>query len=207
MFLIKISVSVPSYDELKNNALKDSPELLIAENELELSILQTKLAKKKVLPDIYLRDTSVFTTNDNGHFLALGISFPLHNVFRRVIGDPEVNKSILDMERNKINLTQTKNEIELEIFQDYSNWKKAAYSSETLMHNIKIEKIKLEEAREKFLSKHFSTGEYLKQLDNLENARMEYNNQKRKEVNTLLVLLKNSGFIEEYIYSYNSVDQ
>jgi len=203
----KVSVSVPGYDVLKHSALKDSPELLIAENELELSILQSKLAKKKILPDIYLRDTSVFTTNDNGHFVALGITFPLHNVFKRVVGDPELKKSILDIEKNKITLSQTKNEIELGLFQDYSNWKKATYSTETLMHNIKIEETKLEEAREKFANKHFSTGEYLKQLDSFEITRMEYNDQKKIEVNTLLVLLKNSGLIDEYVYPDNPINQ
>lgn len=203
----QISVSVPDFNELKYKALEDSPELIIARNELELSELKSKKLKNKLLPDIFLRDTSVFTTNDNGHFLALGISFPLHNVFRRAIGDPELERSKLDIEKNKINLSQTKEKLEFELFEDYSNWKKSIYGTESIRHNIIVEQAKLDEATEKYINKNFTTGEYLEQLDRFEKIRLEYNDQRKKEVNTFLVLLKNSGLIEEYVFRGHQVNR
>ena len=195
----QISLSIPDYKELKQRALQDSTELLIAENELELSRLKSKMLKNKLMPDIFIRDTSVFTVDDNGHWLALGISFPLHNFLKRGFGDPEVKKSILDIEKNKINVSQTEDKIEFELFKDFSNWKKSIYISETLEHNIKIEESKLQETREKFNDRYITTGEYLEQVDRFEISRIEYNNQKKNQVNSLLVLLKNSGLIEESV--------
>lgn len=203
----EISLSVPGFNELKYKALEGSPELIIAENELELSELKSKKTKNKLLPDIFLRDTSVFTTNDNGHFLALGISFPLHNLFRRAIGDPEAERSKLDIEKNKINLSQIKEKLEFELFEDYSNWKKSIYGTESLRQNIIFEQARLDEATEKYSNRHFTTGEYLEQLDRFEKTRLEYNDQRKKELNTFLVLLKNSGLIEEYVFRGHPVNR
>ena len=195
-----INSLIPDLDTLRSWALKQNPDLSVASLDVEESKLNLKLNETQIYPT--LSSTAISAVNlelFNAHFIGMSVQFPLDELFRKLIKDPETLKMKLTVEKSKINFQAVRNSVELDLMQAYTDWKKARESALGAWNKVKVTEARVNESESRFKDSLVTIGEYMTYLNSYEDAYKEFEEKKREEYTTLLTLLKNAGVIDRFL--------
>ena len=190
---------IPELNALRSWSLEQNPKLSIANLDVKEAKLNLRLVNSSIFPILFLTESSVLSTEDSTHFAGLGISFPIGEIFKRLIGSPQVAKIKLTVEKNEVNLKSVQSSVEFGLMQAYMEWKKARESAIGASKKVKVTEARVNEGKNRLKFNLITIGGYLEYLTSYEEAYLGFEEKKRDEYTKLLSLLKNVGVIDRYL--------
>lgn len=131
-----LEVKLPEYDLLEKLAIKNSYVIKISDKSISKSEEEVTLQKRNRVPDVsvaggYAWQAHRHAPNDfGGAFVGFGMDLPILYNFT-----PDIMKSQVFLERNKINRKAYEHQLKYELKKDYNIFK---YSAENMEHSKKI---------------------------------------------------------------------
>ena len=131
-----LEVKLPEYDLLEKLAIKNSYVIKISDKSISKSEEEVILQKRNRVPDVsvaggYAWQAHRHAPNDfGGAFVGFGMDLPILYSFT-----PDIMKSQVFLERNKINRKAYEHQLKYELKKDYNIFK---YSAENMEHSKKI---------------------------------------------------------------------